>query len=877
MKIWKNKFLKRMIILITVVYLIVNCIVPNQVYANKATPDLIVNFADIAIAAVGAIVTGFAVVGAVPSGGLTLAAIPAVAGTIAKGAVVTYGVMKAKDVAEHGVENIPGNILKEFLTFTVAISDVIMGVLQGMMLEDIGLWSDTMISNQNDNLGSGILGDEDSGSWLYAGQEDVDSLLEGKPTDRGSALMSVERAAIEDGIIIESYEVPNILYSPENIFANKIAALDANYINPHEYTGVNEEVQPQSLAENIGPTIATWYRAFRNIAIVGLLSVLVYIGIRIVMGTVVEKAKYKERLQDWFIALCMIFFMHFIMAGIMMLSEKIIDLIDATGNTGIIIAVDDGCIFRTTFTGYIRFFAQSNNWKVGTGYSLMYLILVGITLRYTFIYLKRALYLAFFTVIAPMVALTYPIDKIKDSQAQAFDMWIKEYFFNAIIQPVHLLLFTVLVGSTMSLAIKNPIYGIVILLFMPTAENWIKRMFKMDKAPLSATSLGDVAVLGSIFGTAKNMTTGIIKGVGNTVEAISTGGPGAVGTGVKDSVLAAPFRFVGNAISSVQNRLGDASGSDVEDSVNQNTEETNNNTTTNNIYEQSRRMDDFRDRVSDENLRNYQNQGEEEERNRQRAAEEARRNFSVVADDVNWSEVSNDNVNGIPIVNLDDIDQTSNSNTDANQQQSNIPRDGNTTEAKPIESENDRAEMKEKNIKSITSGGEAKDIKDMVNRGLAGAAGAMVGAGFGALGAGLTEDNKMIIAGTLGGASLASSLTDELIKAGDSTFNNNVKILVKADGITDKNIIKNTAEVAKKEGWSEDKMKLVAQMAEKYPNLAKNSEQQRALQEELKAAGIKSEKLIQRAIKDITKVQVDVEKIKNKEDEKSNKNVEKWK
>lgn len=159
------------------------------------------------------------------------------------------------------------------------------------------------------------------------------------------------------------------------------------------------------------------------------------------MGTVTEKARYKERLQDWLVALAMIFFMHFIMAGIMMLSEKIIDLVGQAGNTGIIIQVNDGAIFKTTFIGFIRFFAQSNKWKMAVGYSLMYLLLVGITCRYTFIYLKRALYLAFFTMIAPMVALTYPIDKIKDGQAQAFNVWIKEYFINAIIQPIHLLLY----------------------------------------------------------------------------------------------------------------------------------------------------------------------------------------------------------------------------------------------------------------------------------------------------------------------------------------------------------------------------------------------------------------------------------------------------
>ena len=58
--------------------------------------------------------------------------------------------------------------------------------------------------------------------------------------------------------------------------------------------------------------------------------------------------------------------------------------------------------------------------------------------------------------IAPLITLTYPLDKIKDKKSQAFDMWLKEFIFNALIQPLHLLLYIVLLGSATELAIDNP-------------------------------------------------------------------------------------------------------------------------------------------------------------------------------------------------------------------------------------------------------------------------------------------------------------------------------------------------------------------------------------------------------------------------------------
>ena len=882
MKIWRNKFLKQMIIVITVVFLIMNCVAPNYVYANKSTSKIVLNLSAWVATIGGAVATAFLVAAAVPSGGMSLAAVPAVAGAVGKGAIVTLGMIKASEVVEDGLDNIPGNILEEFIDFTVAIADVCLGALQNFMFNEPGMWSNIMISNKDDNLGAGASGKEDSGSWLYAGESDVESLKNAQPTERGSSYMFVERDAIEEGIGLlnatRDYEVPNILYSPENIFANKIAALDSNYINPHQYTEITDEVGVQeSLAETISPTVATWYRAFRNIAIVGLLSVLVYIGIRIVIGTVSEKAKYKERLQDWFVALCMIFFMHFIMAGIMMFSEKIIDLVGETANTGIIIEVDDGCIFRTTFTGYIRFFAQMNNWKLGVGYSLMYLVLVGITIRYTFIYLKRALYLAFFTVIAPMVALTYPIDKIKDSEAQAFNIWIKEYFINAILQPMHLLLFTVLVGSTMSLAIRNPIYGIVVLLFMPTAENWIKRMFKMDKAPLSATSLGDVAVLGTIFGMGKNIATGVVRGVGTTAGAVRDGGIKALGTGIRDSFLGAPAR----AFSSGINRFKAGSGNSVEDTVNQSTKETKNNKITNNNITNNYygNVDDYRNKVADENLKQDTNQEEEKERNRKKATAEINNNLSKIKsleDAYRFTQQPIDSMNLEEYSSNENKQNNSSESSDITEKKGNSVVSNNTT--KGTESENDKAEMREKTIKSITKNDAGKDVKEMINKGLGGAAGAMAGLASGAFAAGLTADNKMLIAGTLAGAHIGSSAADSLMKFGDTTYNNNIKVLVK-DGITNKDIIKNTAQIAKSQNWSEDKMKMVAKMAEKYPNLEKDIDKQQELTKEFRDAGLKNDRLIKSAIRDVMKVQkgLDETNKNTKEQNKSDKNIKNWK
>lgn len=79
-----------------------------------------------------------------------------------------------------------------------------------------------------------------------------------------------------------------------------------------------------STAKTLQPIISKWYKTFRNIAIVALLSILVYIGIRITLSSVAnDKAKYKQMLIDWIVALCLVFLMHYIMAFSISIVKKI--------------------------------------------------------------------------------------------------------------------------------------------------------------------------------------------------------------------------------------------------------------------------------------------------------------------------------------------------------------------------------------------------------------------------------------------------------------------------------------------------------------------------------------------------------------------------
>ena len=274
-------------------------------------------------------------------------------------------------------------------------------------------------------------------------------------------------------------------------------------------------------------TISKWYFNLRIIAIVGMMSVLVYIGIRITISSASEqKAKYKELLKDWLVGMVLLFSMHYIMNFSNVAVSKLTEVFNSVnpyqmvpivedninGTSGKVLSIleeydvpkeYDGKVlwatgegenskyveWHTNLMGAIRMKAEARkedgNDESFIGYSLMFVVMVIYTISFCWIYLRRVVYMAFLTLIAPLVALTYPIDKANDGHAQGFNYWFKEYIFNLLIQPVHLLIYTILVSSAAELAVKHWIYSLVVLGFLVTAEKILRKMFnfRAENAP----------------------------------------------------------------------------------------------------------------------------------------------------------------------------------------------------------------------------------------------------------------------------------------------------------------------------------------------------------------------------------------------------------
>lgn len=282
-----------------------------------------------------------------------------------------------------------------------------------------------------------------------------------------------------------------------DIIFNKVPILDINVFNFKEAGG--QQLEIDSVIYKLRKTIAEWYYVLFTVTTIGLLVTLIYIGIRIAISTVAEKeAEYKRRLKDWFISVVILFTLHFFMLAVIKLNQSIVQLLcNASGGVGSLEAI--------LYEDIIKLSASKS-----VPATIVYVVLIYYLVKFLLVYFKRLLNIAILTLIAPVVAIGYSIDKIKDGKSQSLSAWMKEYIYNVFLQMVHALIYSVFIsfifatmsgGDLWSLA-ATIIIVLVALNFMLKSEKLVKKIFKID-AP--GSKIGDIAeetLKGAITGLA---------------------------------------------------------------------------------------------------------------------------------------------------------------------------------------------------------------------------------------------------------------------------------------------------------------------------------------------------------------------------------------
>lgn len=268
-------------------------------------------------------------------------------------------------------------------------------------------------------------------------------------------------------------EMEGIL-TPDDIF-NKVGLTNIDFF---DFSGNIGAIQ------TIRINVATWYYILRILAIVILLVVLIYVGIRMAISTVAsEQAQYKKMLTDWVVSFALIFLLNYIIIFTIEANNALVGLLEYPVRTKIGMGITTQLITRSVVG------VATVSW----GSLIVYAMLIGMTTAFLFTYIKRMLTIGFLIIISPLITITYSIDRAGDGKAQALNNWLKEFMFTVLIQPFHCIIYIVFVSSAIDLlswegSIPKMVLAIMCMAFIWKAEKIVKTIFGFDGAK---ASLGD--------------------------------------------------------------------------------------------------------------------------------------------------------------------------------------------------------------------------------------------------------------------------------------------------------------------------------------------------------------------------------------------------
>ena len=256
----------------------------------------------------------------------------------------------------------------------------------------------------------------------------------------------------------------------------------------------------------IQENIATWYVAIRNIAITILVIVAMYIAIRMLLATTSEKkAQYKEILIYWVQSLALVFVLHYIMIGIIAINDALIKSLYKAGEQ--VITGKNNNIMETLFINAFKAIRITSS----LANTFAYMVLCFVTIMFFISYLKRMMTIAFLIIIAPLVTVTYSIDKIGDGKSQALNAWLKEFSYTVLIQPFHCITYLALGSIGTQLLERNNSFGdifigIYFLSFILQSENIVREIFGITPNNITnvAGEVGIITAVAGKLGGAKN-------------------------------------------------------------------------------------------------------------------------------------------------------------------------------------------------------------------------------------------------------------------------------------------------------------------------------------------------------------------------------------
>lgn len=290
-------------------------------------------------------------------------------------------------------------------------------------------------------------------------------------------------------------------FTLDKVLFNEIPLLQVNFFQMPEADAFNSEMIT-SLRKNV----SIWYVSIRNLAAVILAIMALYVGIRMAISSVAEeKAKYKKMLVDWVVSLGLLFVLHYIMVFVVEINDSIVEVLrnirdNTLGDINAESWTDKSSLMDKIWSDAFTTVSLIEQ----LSYMFIYCTLAVMTFIFFITYVKRMITIAFLIMIAPIITITYSIDRMGDGKSQALNKWFKEYIYNILLQPFQCIIYLALVNSAIAslaeeVTLASGLIAGLMIVFMYQAENIIKEIFHFESKSVAST-IAQTALVTSAIG-----------------------------------------------------------------------------------------------------------------------------------------------------------------------------------------------------------------------------------------------------------------------------------------------------------------------------------------------------------------------------------------
>lgn len=359
-------------------------------------------------------------------------------------------------------------------------------------------------------------------------------------------ILDMNRGAVDilmDSAGVYSQNIVNV----ESILFNKVPILNANifettteqYDASEDNEKSSEEIQKgqekvetsNQVVSLIRNAVAKWYYVLRLIAIAFMLLVLIFVGIKMALSTVAsEKAVYKQMLIDWVAGMIILFTIHYMMIAIFAINDAIVNGLQTllTDNNEIQLEEyqygldENGKVQSKTFnemetTLYESARTRAYSLSLTDGFTgmIIYGVLVYYAWRFAIKYFIRVFNIMILTLVAPVIAASYALNKVMTGKSKIFSGWLTEYVINVIIQLFHVIIYVSFVSIALKLSAESlpgVILAFVLLHFMLEGEKFLRTLFKMSGGKGSLSGEMDRVGIQEVKAGIKNLPAMMVGG-----------------------------------------------------------------------------------------------------------------------------------------------------------------------------------------------------------------------------------------------------------------------------------------------------------------------------------------------------------------------------